>query len=700
MTPPLIKRFLIAFKEHKLLSLLVFILVVGASIVLGIQPQSERQKNYKVVGRLSFSNPPPVSTTNGQQGQVNPRMLLNQDLLISSRLLVGVAERVNLDPEEIKAIIKDIEIVFPEDSLNDSPIQSEVISLEYKVDTKQEQAQLILTALMEEMVEYSHWLNGYQLRERIEALTKRLEVVQTDLAEAEQSFYRYITQEGSSLLSVQDGSLSDSITENQRQQRVIQIQLQEVNGQIESIVEQLGLTPSQAYRATILSADPMITELRTKILENEARIEQLEQELRREHPTMLKLFEEQQANEKLLQQRAKELIGEDGANSLSVEEIRQQGNLDLLRQELANRLLALETQQQGLTQQLTSLEEIEQKLLQEYAQYPDKQLIQARLAQEVENQRVLYETIMEALTDAQGAEVETVSSLLIAQEPALVETTATLALPNDPLLIVGGGVVVGAIGVSSLILLLSSFDDRLHTAQELRETLESSNLRLLGQIPVITRGTKIPLKPVKIAKSGDIPFYERVRNKISRYGTESLKIILITSINPSEGKSTTAYNLAIASAQAGKRTLLLEANLSYKSAIEDECIELLPGQENLYFLPGVTWDQQTVNLMESTQLLKILRKVSDRFDTVIIDTPCLSSHHDPFWLEPLVDAVILVTRPGMTQKSLLKETIKEYREGELPLLGAVINHVEGLNHWSNEDYLPDLTSQWTIKELN
>ncbi|ELR97266.1 chromosome partitioning protein ParA [Gloeocapsa sp. PCC 73106] len=663
MTPPLIKRFLIAFNEHKLLSLLIFTLIVGTSIVFAIQPQSKQDKTYKLVGKFSFTHPPSISTIPGQQDQLHGRMLVSTDLLLSSKLLTEVADRVNTDQKSLAGIVKDIEIVFSDPGISTT---AELISLEYSGGVNKEQSQLILRALMEEMVEYSRWLNSYQLRERIKALEERMKVVEADLTNAQESFYHYYTTQGSSLLAVQDGSLFKSITDNQVQQREIRLALEEVNGQIENIVKQLGLTPLQAYNASILSSDTTMVKLRTQILETEARLEQLGKELRPEHPKMVELSHQQRTQEKLLEQRAEELIDVDGDTSLFA--------LDLVRQELANRLIALETHQQGLNQQLVSLGEVEGELLQEYQQFPDKQLEQARLAQEVESQRILYETILTALTDAQSAEVETVSSLVIAQEPYLVTETPEVALLRNPLLTLGGGIALGTLSVSTLILMLASIDDRLHTPSEVRKIVGNFNLPLLGQLPVITSGKsyQLALTRVKGANSAYLAFYEGIGAKISPGGTDSLKLIVVTSINPKEGKSTTAYNLAIASAQAGKRTLLLEVDLSSSSLIR-ESIQAVPEQDNLYFLSSAGLQQQE----------KLLSEMRDRFEQVIIDTPCLASYYDEsLLLDPLKDGIVLVTRPGITQKSLLKETIEEFQQREIPLVGVIINYVEGLNPWS------------------
>jgi capsular exopolysaccharide synthesis family protein len=362
---------------------------------------------------------------------------------------------------------------------------------------------------------------------------------------------------------------------------------------------------------------------------------------------------------------------------------------------------------------------MEEELLKKYQDSPDKQVEQAKLLQEVESQRSLYQSVRTSLTDAKAAEAEIGSNLVIAQEPYIPQAMAGRGLLTNPLLILGGGFILGMLTVGGITIVLASLDDRLHTDQELRATLRSFGLPVLGKIPHITsRQTgKLGNWVLKNADSPYLAFYERVRSNIIRFGTESSRLILVTSINREEGKSVTAYNLAIASAQAGKRTLLLEADLRSPSLASvfdleipphakveplryygsrSDCIHLVPGQENLYFIGSPGPQKQAVRIIESNELQRILRDARGRFDLVIIDTPCLASYNDALLLESLIDGIILVTRPGITQKSTLNQTIEQFATGKLPLLGAVINDIKS-NATSDFEYASEEIMYVNIK---
>jgi capsular exopolysaccharide synthesis family protein len=401
-----------------------------------------------------------------------------------------------------------------------------------------------------------------------------------------------------------------------------------------------------------------------------------------------------------LQQRASELIGARELTPVSGE-IRKGSNLDPTRQQLAAQLVNLQIQREGLGRQLQSVIQTDAKLRQQYEKFPDRQLQQARLVQGVEFQRIIYQNILTALVDAQAAEAETSSSLIVAQEPFYQPARPFQAKKLNPKLILAAGAGIGTLAGLGLILLLALLDDRLQTPQELRDALTEREVAFLGQLPWIANSLSEE-KPNPILLDGDsiyLPFYERVRSTLRRLRPDSSRVILIASISNEEGKSVTAYNLAVASAYAGRRTLLIEADLRAASKAEwveitpdaeaaleplryyaarSETISLVPGIANLYVLPSPGPQRDAAAIIESSEFQLMLKDVRGRFDMVIVDVPSLSRCNDALLIEPLTDGIVLVVRPGVTRSSLLREATNQFIEAEIPVLGGVVNGVEGL----------------------
>lgn len=698
MALPIVKRFFISFEQNWPLGLLPLLgsLVVAFVVVWLVPDPVPPRPTYTAVGALTFETPTPAFTTTGSEIQQQSRAI-GENILKSERVVRATMEKLKLTSEEIVEIRdKYLTLTFPDPKQSDS----QLIQLKYEDRESAVRAVLILETFMKEMVAYSRWLNSAQLRGKIDALSKRLAQTQKDLTAAEEKFYRYITQQGSDILAIQDGSLFSSITSSQQRQRELNLALRQLDGQINSLQKQLGLNPKQAYTSVALSADPVIAGLRSQIWQVELELQRLQQDYRPEHPTVVRLLKEKQANEILLQQRASELIGARELTPVSGE-IRKGSNLDPNRQQLASQLVNLQVQREGLASQLKSVIETDAKLRQQYEKFPNRQLQQARLVQGVEFQRIIYQNILTALVDAQAAEAETSSSLIVAQEPFYQPARPFQAKKPDAKLILAAGAGIGILAGLGLILLLALLDDRLQTAQELRDALTEREVAFLGQLPLIVTGLSDE-ESNPILLDGDsvyLPFYERVRSTLRRLRPDSSRVMLIASIANEEGKSVTAYNLAVASAYAGRRTLLVEADLRAASkadwlevtpdpaavleplryyAARSEAISLVPGVANLYVLPSPGPQRDAAAIIESSEFQLMLKDVRGRFDTVIVDVPSLSRCNDALLIEPLTDGIVLVVRPEVTRSSLLREATNQFIEAEIPVLGAVVNGVEGL----------------------
>ena len=725
MTPPILKRFLFSWQQNKLIGIAIFLLILGGGIVLALQPEPPRPKTrFRARGQLAYSNPPPLFTSTGELLAQTGRQI-DFNILLSFPVQRRVQQRLQLGNREMREIIeRKLKISPPRDG------SSQFVNIQYNDADSEEEAVSVLGVMMNEMVEQSRLINTYQLRSRIEALENRLGEVQGELAAAEEAFYRFISTEGTSLLAVQDGSLFNGITETQQQQRQIKLILEEIEGQMDSIVEQLGLSPEQAYTVSALSADPILANLQAQVTEIKSQIRNLEKDLRPDHPNLVILGKQLDALEESSQERAMEILGTNPRYTPLPSKLRENSSFDPARQQLANNLVLLQTQKEGILRQLNSVQETERELRQQYEQFPDRQLQQARLVQEVEAKRALYQTIVSALVDAQSAEAETTGSYNVAQAPT-VEKVATSFAPTNRVLILAAGTGIGLVASTGVIFLLALLDDRLHTPQELRELLVSRDVPVLGNIPHIQhfgiQGEEGAI--IKDTDSSYLAFYERARSNLLRYSSPSTKVILVTSVHDKEGKSVNAYNLAITSAHAGKRTLLIEADLRSASNAhwvdlqpdikshheplkyysqeenfdyepEKNTIRLVPGVPNLYLVSSPGKLRQVAAIIESDELRRFIEDARGRFDVVIIDTPSLSKCNDALLLEALTDGVVLVTRPGISRGTMVGETIDQFSEIEIPVLGAIINDTEKTLPVSNMTASEDLSSKAKKVEFN
>jgi capsular exopolysaccharide synthesis family protein len=382
---------------------------------------------------------------------------------------------------------------------------------------------------------------------------------------------------------------------------------------------------------------------------------------------------------------------------------------------MANSLVSLQTQKETLQRQLEAAKKTEQRLRQEFAEIPSKQLERERLANKVAVKKKLYNKIQSSLLDAQAAEAETVSNLRIASEEVRVNTQ--IASQTSPVIIVGGGTFLGLILGGGIIFLLSALEGKFYTADEIRSAFKGRDIPVLGLLPQvpIQDGEDMPifLDPY----SPYLEYWEQLRGNLQLKSQKPARAITISSLSSGEGKTFTAYNLAIASARAGWRTLLLELDLrsasqsealqinsDANSAIEplryydhlNRCMQLVPSVENLYVVPSPGSQRQPSTVLESSELKNILQDVKNRFDFVIVDTPSLSNCNDAWLVNSYTDGMLLVARPQYTKQGLVSEFIDPLteveEEEEMPILGVAINGVEMSVPTSSDSYELDHTS--------
>jgi len=689
VAPSIVKRYLIAFGKYKTVGFGIFALAVGVSGLMGLQEPPPPV--YQATGVMGLNSLPLTLSETGPNIQEAGRQALSREFLLAEPVLKAVGEQVGLDPR----ILKSAYLKTP--SEDEPPL--------YKVsfkDSTPERAEAVVKLLMQGAIEQSRQLNQSRLDALIYAIDQRLPEVQQELREVEDRLVQFDRVEGAAIIMAQNGVLVGKIQSAIQQQEQLRLKLEEINAQMRSLEGQLGLSIDEAYSASALSRDPIVKNLQGQIYQVETQQALLGQTLRPDHPQMVELQRQLSGLEGLLTQRAQEVLGGEGVATPFVDSqrIRRASSLDPTRQEMAARLLALKTQKDTLQEGFVQAQRLEREFKATYMSLPDLQLERQRLAQEVALTKALYDQLQARRVDTEAARAETVSNLSIAQEPEVKEQREEA--PNVAmLLLLGSGVGLAAGGAS--IFLLSALEGKFYTMEEVRSALQERDLPILGTIPHVVSFESI--EPVQMPAilapdSPYLPYYERLRSNLRRVeGEAPPKVVLVTSAGALEGKTFTAYNLAIASARAGKRTLLVEADLrspsqaaSLKVAVDpnsiaeplrhygnfDEGARFVPPVPNLYVMTSPGPQPHPAAIVESSEMRQLLAQARVRFDFVVVDAPSLSSCNDALLLEPHTDGLILVARPAFTESGLLAEYAEMLEEAEdsLRVLGAVVNDAE------------------------
>ncbi len=692
MTSPLIKKYRLAFEKYWLaIPIGMMIGAIGGGGFGVIQPPPGLP-TYRYEAILQITTPSVTISETGTAIQAQSQQLKDnaKQLLLTLEVLETVAKNPKTQIE-IRDLVKQADIKYNEKSPG-------LLFLTIQSDNRA-QAKTVIDLLAEEVIKQSRRLNTSRLRDIIQTLNERTPRVVSELRDAELALEKFIRQ--TEFAEIKRTQLPGAITGNEQRQRELQLQIETVSTQIGSLQRQLGLTPDQAYASAALSADPIIQNLRGQLYELESQELLLSQTLRPDNPQMVELRRQLKSAENLLEARAAEVIGGNGmaAPLVSGEQIRKDSSLDPARQAIAQELVGLKNQKESLEKELAVSQVIGEELKQQYSQLPNTQAERARLEQQVVLTKQFYDTIQAKLIDAQTAEAETVGNLNLAEPPRLVSTVpGTTPLPILLLLPAGavGGMLLGAGAIFGLGIV---FATAMQTIEDIQAFVTEREVAILGILPWVEEwgpsGAEIPV--MLSPHSPYLDWYERFRSTL-RQVEEKPKMILVTSGDRQEGKTVVAYNLAIASARAGKRTLLIEADLRnpsfahtlnvvpdpnltleplrYYSQISD-CIRFVPGVENLYIVPSVGPCEYAAAVIESAEMRLLCQDARNRFDFVVVDASALNLCNDPLILEPYTDGIVLVTRAGYTVSNHLGEKIDLLEDSEdYRLLGIVINGEE------------------------
>lgn len=314
----------------------------------------------------------------------------------------------------------------------------------------------------------------------------------------------------------------------------------------------------------------------------------------------------------------------------------------------------------------------------------------AILSKEANESQELYQDLLKRLKEAgilEGLHSSNITVVAKASPPAKPSR------PNVSLYLLLGsglGIFLGCAGA----LLVDAVDNKVQGVEE----IEAMGMPLLGMVPQVAFSNSRNRMLVREEPSSI--FSEAIRSLrsvllISRSGTPP-QVILVTSANAAEGKSTLSLNLAGALAQQEKRVLLLEADLrrpilaqrmnlsaagglSTALANQEQVFQPLSveAEPHLYIIPAGPTPPFPAELLGSPRMAHLLHGWRKQFDFIVIDSPPILPIADVRTLVGHADATVLVVRAGATSRVALQRSydilLQHAREQALPAIGAVLN---------------------------
>jgi capsular exopolysaccharide synthesis family protein len=307
------------------------------------------------------------------------------------------------------------------------------------------------------------------------------------------------------------------------------------------------------------------------------------------------------------------------------------------------------------------------------------------LQRDAESNRELYQTLLrrekelQVLANSRGNNVRLVERAAVPQAPFSPNLRRAVML----------GTIVAFLVAIGLVLGLDYLDDTIKTPEDIARL----GLPFLALVPAVRSGRDRPLL------SGHDDFSEAIRSlrtSIALSTRQGGSIVLVTSAQPLEGKTTTACNLATALAYGGAKVLLIDADMRRPGVhrafgLDNRCglSELLSGQAHLtqsvqrlaepdlWIMPAGSTPSNPSELLASGRMEALLGQVQNGpFDWVIVDTPPVLAVTDASILTQWVSGIAFVVGSEMTRRRLAERAIETLSAGRPRILGAVLNRVD------------------------
>jgi capsular exopolysaccharide synthesis family protein len=254
---------------------------------------------------------------------------------------------------------------------------------------------------------------------------------------------------------------------------------------------------------------------------------------------------------------------------------------------------------------------------------------------------------------------------------------------------------MGALLAAALAFLIEYLDDTVKTPED----LQLAGLSVVGIVQRVAdhgNGSAPPVFAISQSKSLAAEAYRTLRTNLQFSSLDRpLRSLVVTSAVATEGKTTTAANLAVVMAQAGKRVVLVDADLRRPSAhklfalsngtgLTTALVEepsALNGYlqetdvENLRVLSAGPVPPNPQELLGSQRMEELLHKLEKVADIVVLDTPPTLVVADANVLAARADGVLLVVNTQSTRRAAVQRAAEGLRQVGANLLGGVLNLV-------------------------
>lgn len=300
--------------------------------------------------------------------------------------------------------------------------------------------------------------------------------------------------------------------------------------------------------------------------------------------------------------------------------------------------------------------------------------------------------LQQRMVDLQAAGSTLSGAAEVVQRAEAAQTPISPQKIRDAILGLFAGLVLGV----GFAFLRERMDDRIKTRSELERRLGAPVIAAVPRVPGWRRSEDAQLIMRRDPKNPVSEAYRTLGTNVQYMASrQQLRVIMLTSSMGGEGKSTTTSNLAVVLAQAGKRVILISADLRRPrihsffglrndlglSNVLSEGVGLAqvardPGIPNLRVVTGGFVPHDPAALLGSQRAARFIESLRDVADFVLIDTPPVLAVADASILAPLVDGTVFVLDGEHSSRSALMQSRDQLLNAGANIVGLVYNNFD------------------------
>ncbi|WP_017744908.1 GumC family protein [Scytonema hofmannii] len=687
----------------------VFLVFTLASFML-------KKPFYAAEGKLIFERTNTISALTGVGAEIgklesvvqeksNP-LNTEAEIIRSIPIVKKVINQLNLQekngqPLKYKDFLKQL-------TVNDIQ-RTDILKVSY-MDTNPAKAARVVNALMENYLEQNIYAHRTQATVARKFLEKQVPNAELIVKRAEAELREFKEKNKVVALGQEATKAVEVIAELHKQLGNTASEIVNVDFQAETIRQQLSMNLKKAVTTTSLSQSPGVQDILKEVQQTESQLAVRRTVLQEEHPEIQNLENKLTVLQQILQRRTKQVAGTTPVN--------QNDNLQvgILQQQLSAKLVELESTHQGLSHKLSALNKLETIYRERLKNLPQLEQQQREAERNVQVAQSTYLLLQQKLQESRIAENQNIGNARMA---------SAAEIPDEPVssrtLVYVSAALVASLASLATIYLLEATDKSIKTIDEAKQLL---GLTLLGVIPSFYKSKKLPRSYQQLElQAHQLVVRDTPRSYLSEAfrmlranlkfvsADKEIRVIVVTSSIPKEGKSTIAANLAIAMAQMERKVLLIDGDLH--RPVQQQIWELpnnkglsnaIVGQvdvktaiakvmDNLYVLTSGVVPPSPGSLLDSKRMAGLIDSFASQYDFVIIDAPSLTVAADAVTLGQMADGVLFVVRPGVidaTNAIFAKELLEKSGQNVLgQVVNGVISNNERYSYYFTEEYSSD-----------